>query len=69
MALGGSSARAGTEAGMLAALFAALFTTRQGFMFSMIYGALVCKKAGIPLDTFAKQIPVSMSVLPSHLEL
>jgi len=65
-ALGGSSAHVGTEAGMLAALFAALFTTRQGFMFGMIYGALVCKKAGIPLDVFAQQIPVSLGVLPSY---
>ncbi|MFT5607484.1 MAG: 3-hydroxyisobutyrate dehydrogenase-like beta-hydroxyacid dehydrogenase [Parvicella sp.] len=64
--LGGSSAHVGTEAGMLAALFAALFTTRQGFMFGMMYGALVCKKAGIPLDVFAKQVPVTMGVLPSY---
>ena len=53
--LGGSSTLVGTDAGMLAALFAALFTTRQGFMFGMIYGALVCKKAGIPLDIFANK--------------
>jgi 3-hydroxyisobutyrate dehydrogenase-like beta-hydroxyacid dehydrogenase len=66
MTLGGSSARAGTEAGMLAALFAALFTTRQGFMFGMINGGLVCKKAGIPLDTFVNQVPVSMGVLTSY---
>ena len=65
-ALGGSSTHVGAEAGMLAALFAALFTTRQGFMFGMIYGGLVCKKAGIPLDTFAKQVPVSLGVLPSY---
>lgn len=65
-ALGGSSVRVGTEAGMVAALFAALFTTRQGFMFGMIYGGLVCKKAGIPLDTFASQVPVSLGVLPSY---
>ena len=65
-ALGGSSTLVGTEAGMLAALFAALFTTRQGFMFGMIYGGLVCEKAGIPLDTFANQVPVSMGVLPSY---
>ena len=65
-ALGGSSTRVGAEAGMLAALFAALFTTRQGFMFGMIYGGLVCKKAGIPLDTFANQVPVSLGVLPSY---
>lgn len=64
--LGGSSTRVGAEAGMLAALFAALFTTRQGFMFGMIYGGLVCKKAGIPLDTFAHQVPVSLGVLPSY---
>ena len=51
---------------MLAALFAALFTTRQGFMFGMIYGGLVCKKAGIPLDTFAGQVPVSLGMLPSY---
>jgi 3-hydroxyisobutyrate dehydrogenase-like beta-hydroxyacid dehydrogenase len=64
--LGGSSTHVGAEAGMAAALFAALFTTRQGFMFGMIYGGLVCKKAGIPLDTFASQVPVSLGVLPSY---
>ena len=64
--LGGSSRHVGTDAGMLAALFAALFTTRQGFMFGMIYGGLVCKQAGIPLDVFAQQIPVSLGVLPSY---
>ncbi|HUV21984.1 MAG TPA: NAD(P)-binding domain-containing protein [Gammaproteobacteria bacterium] len=64
--LGGSSRHVGTEAGMVAALFAALFTTRQGFMFGMIYGGLVCKQAGIPLDVFAEQIPVSLGVLPSY---
>jgi 3-hydroxyisobutyrate dehydrogenase-like beta-hydroxyacid dehydrogenase len=65
-ALGGNSMHVGTEAGMIAALFAALFTTRQGFMFGMIYGGLVCKKAGIPLETFAQQIPVTLGVLPSY---
>lgn len=64
--LGGASTRVGGEAGMLAALFAALFTTRQGFMFGMIYGGLVCRKAGIPLETFARQVPVSLGVLPSY---
>lgn len=66
--LGGSSTHVGTEAGMLAALFAALFTTRQGFMFGMIYGGLVCKNAGIPLDTFVSQVPVSLGVLPSYYQ-
>ena len=66
--LGGSSRHVGTEPGMLAALFAALFTTRQGFMFGMIYGGLVCKQAGIPLDVFTEQIPVSLGVLPSYYQ-
>lgn len=65
-ALGGSSTHVGTDAGMLATLFAALFTTRQGFMFGMIYGALVCRKAGLPLDVFAKLIPITMGVLPNY---
>jgi hypothetical protein len=64
----GSSTHVGTEVGMLAALFAALFTTRQGFMFGMIYGALVCKKAGIPLKVFSQQVPVSLGVLPSYYQ-
>jgi 3-hydroxyisobutyrate dehydrogenase-like beta-hydroxyacid dehydrogenase len=66
--LGGSSTHVGTEAGMVAALFAALFTTRQGFMFGMIYGGLVCKQAGIPLDAFTQQIPVSLGMLPSYYQ-
>ncbi len=65
-ALGGSSILVGADAGMLATLFAALFTTRQGFMFGMIYGALVCRKAGLPLDVYAKLIPITMGVLPSY---
>jgi 3-hydroxyisobutyrate dehydrogenase-like beta-hydroxyacid dehydrogenase len=64
--LGGASSHFGTEAGMAAVLFAALFTTRQGFMWGMIYGALVCRKAGIPLDVFSAQVPVSLGVLPGY---
>ncbi|MGD2145422.1 MAG: NAD(P)-binding domain-containing protein [Anaerolineae bacterium] len=64
--LGGGSARVGDQPGMLPALFAALFTTRQGFMFGMIYGGLVSQKAGIPLETFARHVPVSMGWLPSY---
>lgn len=54
--LGGSSVRVGERAGMVPTLFAALFKTRQGFMFGMIYGGLVCKKAGISLEEFARQL-------------
>lgn len=64
--LGGSSVRVGDQASMIPTLFAALFTTRQGFMFGMIYGGLICKKAGISLDEFARQVPVTMGVMPSY---
>ena len=64
--LGGSSVCVGDKAGMIPTLFAALFTTRQGFMFGMIYGGLLCRKAGIPLDEFARQVPITMGVLPSY---
>ena len=64
--LGGSSNHFGTEAGLAAVLFAALFTTRQGFMWGMIFGGLVCRKAGIPLDVFSSQVPVSLGVLPGY---
>ena len=64
--LGGGSVCVGDRAGMVPTLFAALFTTRQGFMFGMIYGGLVCKKAGISLEEFARQVPIAMGVLPSY---
>ena len=64
--LGGASSHFGTEAGMAAVLFAALFTTRQGFMWGMIYGALVCRQSGIPLDVFSEQVPVSLGMLPGY---
>ena len=66
--LGGSSVCVGDKAGMVPTLFAALFTVRQGFMFGMIYGGLVCKKAGISLEEFARQVPISMGVLPSYYQ-
>lgn len=64
--LGGSSVCVGDQPGMVPTLFAALFTTRQGFMFGMIYGGLLCKKAGIPLEEFARQVPITMGVMPSY---
>lgn len=66
--LGGNSVCVGEQAGMVPTLFAALFTTRQGFMFGMIYGGLVCKKAGISLEEFARQVPIAMGVLPSYYQ-
>lgn len=67
--LGGASRRVGSEPGALAALFAALFTTRQAFMFGMIHGALVCRKAEVPLQVFSDQIPVSMKLMQDYYKL
>ena len=65
-AIGGNTTYVGTEARMIAALFAGLFTARQAFMFGMIYGGLVCRKGGIALDTYIEQLPVSLGMLPSY---
>ena len=67
--LGGKSAYVGDQPAGLAALFAALFTTRQGFMFGMIYGALACQKAGVPLNVFADQIPASIKMVHDYYDI
>ena len=66
--LAGKSARIGENPIALAAIYASLVLPRQGFMFGMIYGALVCRAAGIPLEVFAEQIPVSLGVMPSYYQ-
>jgi 3-hydroxyisobutyrate dehydrogenase-like beta-hydroxyacid dehydrogenase len=66
--MGGSSVHVGDRAGMLAALFAGLFTVRQGFMWGMIYGALACRKAGIPLRAFSDLVPISMRMMKPYYE-
>ena len=66
--LGGASVHVGDKAGMLAALFAGLFTVRQGFMWGMIYGALACKKADISLQTFADLVPISMGMMKPYYD-
>lgn len=67
--LGGKSAYVGQQPAALAALFAGLFTVRQGFMFGMIYGALVCQKAGIPMKVFSDQIPASLKLVNDYYDL
>nr|WP_170551255.1 NAD(P)-binding domain-containing protein [Ruegeria atlantica] len=66
--LGGRSVHVGDQAGMLAALFAGLFTVRQGFMWGMIYGALAAKKAGIPMQTFSDLVPISMGMMKPYYD-
>ena len=67
--LGGKSAYVGKQPAALAALFAGLFTVRQGFMFGMIYGALACQKAGIPAKVFSDQIPASLKLVNDYYDL
>lgn len=67
--LGGKSANVGETPSALAALFAGLFTVRQGFMFGMIYGALVCQKAGIPMQIFSDQLPATIKLVGDYHNL
>lgn len=67
--LGGNSAYVGETPAALAALFAGLFAVRQGFMFGMINGALVCRKAGIPMQVFSDQIPASIKMVNDYYDL
>lgn len=67
--LGGKSTHVGEKPAALAALFAGLFTVRQGFMFGMIYGALVCHKAGIPMQVYADQLPATIKLVKDYHDL
>lgn len=67
--LGGKSANVGERPSALAALFAGLFTVRQGFMFGMIFGALVCQKAGIPLQVYSDQLPATLKLVNDYHNL
>lgn len=67
--LGGKSAHVGEKPAALAALFAGLFTVRQGFMFGLIYGALVCQKANISMQVFADQLPATIKLVKDYHDL
>jgi len=67
--LGGASAHVSTEPTAIPGLFAAMFTARQGFMFGLIYGGAVCRKAGLPMEAFAKQVPVTLGMAGNYADL
>ena len=67
--LGGTSAHVGTEPAAIPGLFAAMFTARQGFMFGLLYGGAVCRKAGLSIDVFAAQIPVTLGMAGNYADL
>lgn len=67
--LAGKSSYIGPNVKSLAALFAGLFLPRQAFMFGMIYGALVCEKAGISMEDYVAQIPLTIDVVSDYYDL
>lgn len=67
--LGGAAAHVGETPAMLAALFAGLFTVRQGFMFGMIYGALACERAGVSMQVFVDQMPASLKLVQDYYDV
>jgi 3-hydroxyisobutyrate dehydrogenase-like beta-hydroxyacid dehydrogenase len=67
--LAGKSSYVGADVGALAALFAGLFLPRQGFMFGMIYGALVCEKAGVPMQTYVEQLPLTLKLVHDYYDV
>ena len=67
--LGRASAHVGTTAAAVPGLFAAMFTARQGLMFGLIYGGTVCRKAGLSLQAFADQIPVTVGMAGNYADL
>ena len=66
--LGGASDHVGTTAAAIPSLFAAMFTARQGFMFGLIYGGAVCRRAGLPMEAFAAQMPVTLDMARNYAE-
>jgi 3-hydroxyisobutyrate dehydrogenase-like beta-hydroxyacid dehydrogenase len=66
--IAGASRNVGSEPKMLAALFAAMFTTRQGFMCGMLHGAAVAKAAGLSPEIFAETLPISVGLAEAYSE-
>jgi 3-hydroxyisobutyrate dehydrogenase-like beta-hydroxyacid dehydrogenase len=67
--LGGASAHVGTEATAVPGLLAAMGTARLGFMFGLIFGGAVCRKAGLPIETFVGQIPLTLDMVRGYADL
>ena len=67
--LAGKSDRIGDNPGALAAIYASLFLPRQGFMFGMIYGALICEKAGVTMEAYVEQLPLTIKVVQDYYKV
>lgn len=64
--MAGGSRRIGDDPKVLAALFAAMFTTRQGFMFGMLHGATLAKAAGLEPQIFAETLHISVGLAEAY---
>ena len=67
--LAGKSARIGENPIALAAIYASLVLPRQGFMFGMIYGALLCGKAGVSMDAYVEALPLTVKIVHDYYDL
>jgi 3-hydroxyisobutyrate dehydrogenase-like beta-hydroxyacid dehydrogenase len=67
--LAGKSAYIGGNPKALAAIYASLVLPRQGFMFGMIYGALLCEKAGVSMEAYVEQLPLTIKVVHDYYDL
>ncbi|RYH06394.1 NAD(P)-dependent oxidoreductase [Tropicimonas sp. IMCC6043] len=67
--LGGASARIGEDPIALAAIYASLVLPRQGFMFGMIYGAILCEKAGISMKDYVEVLPLTIRIVHDYFDL
>lgn len=68
-AMGPAADFIGENVASLAALFAALFLPRQGFMFGLIYGALIAERAGISAEAYFKQVPTTQKVVGDYVKV
>lgn len=65
----GKSSRIGDNPKALAAIYASLFLPRQGFMFGMIYGAMICKRAGVSMEDYVQQLPLTIKVVHDYYDV
>jgi 3-hydroxyisobutyrate dehydrogenase-like beta-hydroxyacid dehydrogenase len=53
----------------LATMFSALFISRQGYLFGMVYGALLFEKAGLPIQAYLDMLPQLNPLLQDYLDV
>ena len=68
-ALAGKSVCIGEDPKALAAIYASLVLPRQGFMFGMIYGAVLCEKAGVSMDDYVQLLPLTLKIVHDYYDV